>query len=784
MADNANVLLKENTKIVAANVKVWNKLEQQLQKNVDTQKLLLDSQKQINDNMKAATGVKELANAQKELAKNTKSLNSVQKQAKALTDEQLKAKIRLQEADKLRKKAIREEIQAENTSIGSKARLRQENKKLRQETDKLNLSTAEGQKRLNTLNKQIDANDKLLRKNSDSLTKQKINIGNYSSALSGISPAFSSAANGLKAMTSAAAAFIATPLGAVIGAIGLAVGALTAYFKRSEEGQNAFNKITKIGSVILENLLDIVSAVGKAIFEAFSDPQAAVESLWEAIKQRFINRLIGLKDTFLAFGDIIKAAFDLDFEGVKKAANEMGESVVQSVTGVDNALGKAKEAVTALIEETEKEIEVAAKLADMEAKRDLLQRRLIVDQEKLRTESRKLRLQAEQTEGQERIRLLQEAFAIEDDLAKRRTEIAKINLFIKEEENKLAESTKEDLDEQAQLEAELFKIQQDRFKLQRTLQTQINTELRKQPDVAREVSQSLIQIEKETTSELEEIDKQEFENWLSNEEKKTEKLREEEENRKSIRQSFTGEIERLGDELLQRQFDKSTEGIEQDLQKEREALEMKLADETLSNEQKESLQKQFDAKEAAAKTKKAQAEKKNNLFQIGIETAKGIAKAVAESPLTFGLPFSAFVAAQGAVNASLVASKPIPQFDKGTKSLPGLSMVAEKRPEFILNNGRAELINTPTVLGSEYKGAEVIGGAETARILENATRNELINGVIQHKNDAEIAMIAMAVDKAMARGSDKIVKAIEKNGRPIIKKTDHRVSASREKYSS
>lgn len=50
----------------------------------------------------------------------------------------------------------------------------------------VNVNTAEGQAELTKLNTKIDENNKFINKNSDELSKQKINVGNYQSALSGL----------------------------------------------------------------------------------------------------------------------------------------------------------------------------------------------------------------------------------------------------------------------------------------------------------------------------------------------------------------------------------------------------------------------------------------------------------------------------------------------------------------------------------------------------------------------------------------------------------------------
>jgi len=68
---------------------------------------------------------------------------------------------------------------------------------------------------------------------------------------------------------------------------------------------------------------------------------------------------------------------------------------------------------------------------------------------------------------------------------------------------------------------------------------------------------------------------------------------------------------------------------------------------------------------AAEKRKQAIADKALAIFDIAINTAIAISKAVAASPLTGGLPFSAIAAALGAVQLAAVIAKPIPKFEKG-----------------------------------------------------------------------------------------------------------------------
>jgi len=93
-----------------------------------------------------------------------------------------------------------------------------------------------------------------------------MNVGNYTGALDKLIPGLGATVEGFKNTTKAALAFIATPIGAVIGALGLAVAALTQYFKGSEEGQDKLAKVMAIGKGIFEGFLVAVEKVGEVVF--------------------------------------------------------------------------------------------------------------------------------------------------------------------------------------------------------------------------------------------------------------------------------------------------------------------------------------------------------------------------------------------------------------------------------------------------------------------------------------------------------------------------------------
>jgi hypothetical protein len=111
-------------------------------------------------------------------------------------------------------------------------------------------------------------------------------------------------------------------------------------------------------------------------------------------------------------------------------------------------------------------------------------------------------------------------------------------------------------------------------------------------------------------------------------------------------------------EQIQRTADFQTASIEKQLR-------ANLISEEVAATQKERIRQEAARRESALKRQQFISDRNAKLTQIGIETAFGIIKAVASSPLTYGMPFAAFVAAQGAIEAAVVRSQPIPKFEKG-----------------------------------------------------------------------------------------------------------------------
>jgi len=207
-------------------------------------------------------------------------------------------------------------------------------------------------------------------------------------------------------------------IGTGIGALVVAIASLGAAFTASEEGQNKFTKLMGQIGVVTGNVIDILANLGEGLFA------------------------IGTALVKLATGDIA---------GASAAWGEFKENINEVTEGIKN-----------FGEETKKEIAIMNQLNDARANADKLERGLIVERAKANRDRAELLEKAVNKEKfnlSERIGFLKEAGAIEEEITNKEIESARVRLETKILENSLSKSTKEDLDEQAQLQARLIELE-------------------------------------------------------------------------------------------------------------------------------------------------------------------------------------------------------------------------------------------------------------------------------------------------------------------------------------
>lgn len=277
---------------------------------------------------------------------------------------------------------------------------------------------------------------------------------------------------GIGAFKSLKVAIAATGLGALV----LVIGSLVTAFKSSEEGQNQFAKLMGVIRAITAVVIDRVAALGSLIIDVFTKPQEVLTELGNKIQTAILDKVAAVKEAFSLFGSAAKKIFGGDFKG---AAQDAASGLVQLNNELNPALIITKSLAVAtknLVTEMTKEAKAAANIADMRAKADKADRELMVQRaeaNRKRAELLEKSVNKEKFSVQERIEFLQEAAALEANITNKEIEAAQLRLDAKIAENALGLSTKEDLEEEARLKAELINLETARLSKQREVTSQI-----------------------------------------------------------------------------------------------------------------------------------------------------------------------------------------------------------------------------------------------------------------------------------------------------------------------
>ena len=223
-----------------------------------------------------------------------------------------------------------------------------------------------------------------------------------------------------------------------IGALVLAVVALAQSFKRSEAGQEKFQRIMAGIGAVTNQVLDLFSDLGEAIIDTVTSPMKALKSFGNGIVKFISDPMGATRDLF-----------------------------VEATVAVKN-----------FVDETKEEIEAIDEITKARQKAHHIDRELKVERAKANRQINDIRLQAEDREkfnATERIALLRKAQKIEEDITAKEIKSKQLlvdALKLEMEQNKNNIEIKDSL---AQLEADLINLDTKKLRGQRLLQTQITT---------------------------------------------------------------------------------------------------------------------------------------------------------------------------------------------------------------------------------------------------------------------------------------------------------------------
>ena len=270
---------------------------------------------------------------------------------------------------------------------------------------------------------------------------------------------------GVMAMKTLRGAVMSTGIGVLL----VAFLALKQYFTDNEEGASKLKEMTAQLGVIFGNITDILSDLGKKMFSAFSNPKQAIKDLWKALKTNIVNRIKGIGDMFGALGKTIVSAMKLDTAGMKRGVKDLGKATAKTLTGIDDLGSKINATLKKSQELIRKNNEEMAKARQLEKDRLALhrfERTAIVDKAKAERDMMGLRLKARDEENfttQERLGAMREANKIAEEQLKKDLHVAREKLRFQEVENSFSKSSAENLDAEAKLKADIFRIEKANF---------------------------------------------------------------------------------------------------------------------------------------------------------------------------------------------------------------------------------------------------------------------------------------------------------------------------------
>lgn len=262
-----------------------------------------------------------------------------------------------------------------------------------------------------------------------------------------------------------------------IGALVVAVASLATAFTSSQEGAEKFRRILGVFGSVVDNLLDLVADLGEGIIAAFENPKEALIAFKDAIVDNIVNRFVGIIEFMPQVALAIQKAFKGDITGALQTA---ADATAKVTLGIENYTEKVAESVQAAKDFTNQLIEEgkqADKIAQKRNRALVLERELITERAERESEIAALRLKSRQEEqftAEERGQALRDAQVLEDSLLAKELELLTLRRDAQIEENKLARSSEENLDKEAQAIANVSRLEAARLNQQRQTQRELN----------------------------------------------------------------------------------------------------------------------------------------------------------------------------------------------------------------------------------------------------------------------------------------------------------------------
>lgn len=246
--------------------------------------LTINADKLLKEMQTTKKSINELKVSQKELkdAGDTSSQNFIKQEAKLKSlNTQYRSQVKTLQQVTGVTDSLNAEMKKEAQSLAEAA---SQNKKLRQARENLNLTTDEGKKALEQINNKIDKNTDFMKENQDAHIQNKMNVGNYTESIRealGINQAYTQAMGIMTTIQGGYNTVVGKSTGAMklfkialastgIGLIVIALGSLVTYLTSTQEGIDKVNRVLKPMQEIFGTLIGQVQELGGAFFKLLS----------------------------------------------------------------------------------------------------------------------------------------------------------------------------------------------------------------------------------------------------------------------------------------------------------------------------------------------------------------------------------------------------------------------------------------------------------------------------------------------------------------------------------
>lgn len=155
----------------------------------------------------------------------------------------------------------------------------------------------------------------------------------------------------------------------------------------------------------------------------------------------------------------------------------------------------------------------------------------------------------------------------------------------------------------------------------------------------------------------------------------------------------------------------------QDVQASKMSANQKAAETQLINARNAATNRGLQAEENKEKRKQAEMDRLKAVFDVSTSTARAIMEAVAASPLTGGLPWSAIAGAMGVAELAAVLKTPLPQYEVGTDYHPGGPMIVHPGELRVDPSGEVSMTPDKPTITMGARGTKIIPADEVNQML-------------------------------------------------------------------